>query len=115
MGGNNMRRAFVGALLLAFVLQAQLAASHFHVAGLGTATSLADGDKNAPAKNQKKLPGEHDCLICQQLASAHSVQLHASTTLSLPELVASRAFVVDDERAPVPLIALSWQSRAPPL
>ncbi len=110
-----MRRAFVVALLLAFILQAQLAASHFHLAGSGAATALADGAKSAPAKNQKKLPGEDDCPICQQLASAHSFLLQASTGIFLPEFVDAQAFVVHAEHAHVPLIALGWQSRAPPL
>jgi hypothetical protein len=110
-----MRRAFVVALLLAFVLQAQLAASHFHLTGSNVAATSADSGKSGPAKSQKKTPAEDDCPICQQLASAHSFLLQPATAISLPELVAAQAFVVHDQRAHVPLIALGWQSRAPPL
>jgi hypothetical protein len=112
-GAGGLRRTLVVALLLAFSLQAQLAASHFHLAG--AAITLADAGKDAPSKDQKKPPADDDCPICQQLASAHSFLFPAAVSVSLPELVAAQAFVVREAQATVPLVALGWQSRAPPL
>jgi hypothetical protein len=112
---TEVRRAFVIALLLAFVLQGQLAASHFHLLKANAGIAVADGGKSAVHKEQKKTPVEDDCPICQQLASAHNLLLHAAASLSLPELIGAQPFEVFDERAPVALIALNWQSRAPPL
>ena len=111
----NLRRAFVVTLLLAFVLQTQLAASHFHIFASSKAASLADTGKSAPAKDQKKTPSDDDCPICQQLASAHNALIYVAVALSLPDLIAAAKIASNDERAPVPLIALNWQSRAPPL
>ena len=111
----DARRAFVIALLTAFVLQGQLVASHFHLLNANAQTSLADSGKSVAHKDQKKAPVEDDCPVCQQLANAHNLFLHAATALSLPELIGAQPFAVFDERAPVALIALSWQSRAPPL
>ena len=112
-GAGGLRRSLVVALLLAFVLQAQLAASHFHLAG--AATTLADTGKDASSKDQKKAPADDGCPICQQLANAHNFLFPAAVSVSLPELVAAQAFVVREAQTAVPLIALGWQSRAPPL
>lgn len=112
----NARRAFVIALLLAFVLQGQLAASHFHLLSTGAAPALAaDAGTVSIHKDQKKAPVENDCPICQQLAGVHNLLLHAVASLSLPELIGAQAVAIFDERAPVALIALNWRSRAPPL
>jgi len=111
----DARRAFVIALLAAFILQGQLVASHFHLLSASTQTTLADNGQVAVHKDQKKAPVEDDCPVCQQLASAHNLFLHAAAALSLPELIGAQPFAVFDERAPVALIALNWQSRAPPL
>ena len=113
--GHSPRRVFVAALVFVFVLQAQLAATHFHFAAPGAPTQLADSGKVA-SKNQKKAPAEEDqCPICQQLTNAHSFLVQATACLALPELVAAQAFVVRETFAAVPTIALGWQSRAPPL
>jgi hypothetical protein len=111
----DARRAFVIALLAAFILQGQLVASHFHVLAASAPALAADGDTTAVNKDQKKAPVGDDCPVCQQLASAHNLFLHAASALSLPELIGAQSFAVFDERAPVALIALNWQSRAPPL
>ncbi|MBI1210792.1 MAG: hypothetical protein GC190_04970 [Alphaproteobacteria bacterium] len=110
-----LHRSFVVALLLAFVFQAQLAASHIHFLNIGSGVALADSGNNSSPNGHKQLPAGDDCPICQQLASAHSFLAQAIISLSLPSLVGTHTFDVFDERAPVPLIALSWQSRAPPL
>jgi DUF2946 family protein len=115
VGGGKLRRALVVALLLAFVLQTQLAASHFHLIGSGNAATIADAGKAAPDKQQKKLPVEDDCPICQQLAGAHNVLIYVAVALALPNLSAAPAVAPPDERTPVPLITRNWQSRAPPL
>ena len=111
----DARRAFAIALIAAFVLQGQLVASHFHLLSTSAPSIAADGNATAIHKDQKKAPVEDDCPVCQQLASAHNLFLHAASALSLPELIGAQPFAVFDERAPVALIALSWQSRAPPL
>ena len=115
LGGGNLRRAFVVTLLLAFVLQTQLAASHFHLLASSKAASIADTGKSAPTKDQKKTPADDDCPICQQLASAHNALIYSAADLAPPDLIAASAIASNDERAPVPLIALNWRSRAPPL
>jgi hypothetical protein len=111
----DVRRMLVVTLLLAFVIQGQLAASHFHLLSASAATSIGDGKQNAPAPDHKKSPLESDCPICQQLASAHNLLLHNAIALSLPDLIDAQPLDVFDERAPVAIIALNWQSRAPPL
>jgi hypothetical protein len=116
VGGRiNMRRPFVIALLLAFVLQGQLAASHIHIAAASTGLSLADANKGAVPKDQKRAPADDDCPICQQLASAHSFLAQVAVSVSLPQLIGAQPFEVFDERGPISLIALNWRSRAPPL
>lgn len=114
-GRFDLRRSLVVALLFAFVLQAQLAASHIHLLGSAAGTSIADSGKRSSPGDQKRLPTDNDCPICQQLASAHSFLAQASAILSLPELIGTQTFEIFDERAPVSLIALNWRSRAPPL
>ena len=110
-----MRRPLVIALLLAFVFQAQLAASHIHFLTGKTGIALADSGKSSIPKDQKRTPVDDDCPICQQLASTHNFIAQATVALSLPELIRAQAFEIFDERAPVAVIALNWRSRAPPL
>lgn len=112
----NARRAFVIALLLAFVLQGQLVASHFHLQNAGSTPTLAAdaGTTVTIHKDQKKGPVDDSCPICQQLAGAHNLLLHAVASLSLPDLIGAQPVVMFDERAPVAPIALNWRSRAPP-
>ena len=100
---------------MAFVLQTQLAASHFHLAAFSKAATLADAGKAAPDKQQKKLPSEDECPICQQLSGAHNVLIYVAVALALPNISAAPAAAFPDETAPVPLIVRNWQSRAPPL
>jgi hypothetical protein len=110
-----MRRPLVIALLLAFVFQAQLAASHIHLLTGSAGFALADSSKGPVQKDQKRTPVDDDCPICQQLANTHSFLAQAAIALSLPEIIGAQPFEIFDERAPVSLIALSWRSRAPPL
>jgi hypothetical protein len=114
-GRIDLRSPFVVALLLAFVLQGQLAASHIHIFSAGTGFALSDNAKASVPKNQKRAPVEDDCPICQQLANTHAFLAQAVASLSLPELIGAQAFEIFDERAPVAIIALNWRSRAPPL
>ncbi len=114
--GHSLRRVFVAALVFVFVLQAQVAATHFHFAAPGAPTKLADSGKDVSSKNQKKTPTEEDqCPICQQLANAHSFLVQATVSLAVTEQVAAQAFVVRETLAVVPIVAHGWQSRAPPL
>ena len=107
------RAAF--ALLLAFSLamQAQLAGTHFHLSKGGS----VQAGNNLPAGGSKNHDPKSDnqCLLCQQLASAHNYLFSAAPAAPDFDLVA-------DSVLRMPVLALrplrqsfSWLSRAPPL
>lgn len=111
----DARRAFVVALLLAFVLQGQLVASHFHALNTGSTPQLsADAGTVTIHKDQKQAPVGDDCPICHQLSGAHNLLLHAVASLSLPDLIGAQPVAIFDERAPNTTLAFNWRSRAPP-
>ena len=107
------RAAF--ALLLAFSLamQAQLAGTHFHLSKGGS----VQAGNNLPAGGSKNHDPKSDnqCLLCQQLASAHDYLFNAAQVAPDFDLTAETVF-----RLPAPTLqtlrqSFSWLSRAPPL
>lgn len=110
----HTRRLFVFGLLFAFLAQAQLAAAHFHI-GVDAKEQALFGlaDSKAPAKGKAPV-GDRDCPISQLVAASHNFIAGSAASLPLPTVVTERATVERNESRPVALIALNWQSRAPP-
>jgi len=112
----GVRSALTFALAFAFLAQAQLAAAHFHL-GIDEKEQalfgLADSTK-APAKG-KAPDGDHDCPISQLVAACHSYVAGTGIDVVPPALVVERVAVEPAEARTVALIALNWQSRAPPV
>ena len=110
----DLRRVLTFVLLFAFLSQAQLAAAHFHI-GIDAKEQALFGiaDGKAPTKSKTPL-GDRDCPISQLVAASHSYVGGAPIVLSIPTLIVDRALVEHDEQRAVALIALNWQSRAPP-
>lgn len=111
------RRAFVYALLIAFVSQGVVTQSHFHF-GLGAATAAEaqfDGNKASTGtseKGSKHDSGDAKCPLCQA-ASLTGSFVAASYSFSLP--VSHTYFEVRDERViAVERFTAAWRSRAPP-
>jgi hypothetical protein len=111
----DMRRVLTFVLAFAFAAQAQLAAAHFHI-GVDAKEQALFGlaDSKAPAKNKAPL-GDRDCPISQLVAASHSYVAGCSTPTVLPAPVAERVAVERTQPRAVALIALNWQSRAPPV
>jgi hypothetical protein len=116
---NGVRaRAFVYALLAAFLAQGIAATSHFH-AGVGTAGGVEiDHTTKAVAQASKDAGSKHKgdtaakCPLCQAASLSGSV-IAASHSVFLPLL--ESFFVSHDERiVAVERFAAAWRSRAPP-
>jgi hypothetical protein len=112
--GAGNRRAWVYALICAFVLQGVITQGHFHAfAGAAPhAISLADNG----ASQSKQAPGDRDdtkCPICHAASVAGAFFAAAAPILLLPTLDAlipqrhERTIVVERFTA-------AWRSRAPP-
>jgi hypothetical protein len=110
----SVRRALVFALLFAFAAQAQLAATHFHIAAdpLEQALFGDSGEKGRAGDN--KGPASDHCPITQLVASSHNFLAGTPTALPLPALVVDHVVAASEAPLVVQIIALNWQSRAPP-
>ena len=113
-GRTSAQRFFIFGLILAFLAQAQLAATHFHIGTDAREQALFGlADAMAPAKG-KAPAGDRDCPTSQLVAANHNYLAGSGVALSVPTLIAHHAFIQRAESQPVALIALNWQSRAPP-
>jgi hypothetical protein len=107
------RAAFAFLLAFSLAMQAQLSGTHFHFAANGSiqsSNSLPDsGSKNHDPKS------DNQCLLCQQLASAHNYLFNAAPAAPDFDLVAETVL-----RVPVTALrtlrqSFNWLSRAPPV
>lgn len=109
---SNIRRAFVAVLFLAFVLQAQIAAGHFHFSindTLAQGVAASDRDGKAPGN-----PAQAPCAACQLVSTAKTFLSSGSVALTLPAFtivgVVGFAGTLFIRQA----LDFSWRSRAPP-
>jgi hypothetical protein len=110
----DVRRIFVFGLMFAFLSQAQLAAAHFHI-GIDAKEQALFGLPASKAPGKGKAPlGDQDCPISKLVAACHNYVTGSGIVLALPTFRAERVAVQRHEARPVALIALNWQSRAPP-
>jgi hypothetical protein len=104
-------------LLLAFALEGQISATHFHPLAkdpVGIASNGADG----AATNKDKAPrdGRHlQCDLCKQLAAANDFLPSGASSFSPPQLYSDRVAPHPTVSGLMRLQGLGWQSRAPPI
>lgn len=107
------RAAF--ALLLAFSLamQAQLTSTHFH---LSTKDTLQTGSPLPTGGSKNHDPkSDNQCLLCQQLASAHNYLFSPAQPAPDFDLAAETAFRMPVQSFRTLHQSFNWLSRAPPV
>ena len=110
----SVRRVLVFGLLLAFVAQAQLAATHFHIGIDPTERALFGDLGNKESSGSQKAPASDHCPVSQLVAASHNFLTGTPAALPLPMLVGDHFVAAGDVPLVVQIIALNWQSRAPP-
>jgi len=113
---EGTRRVLVLALLLPFLTQAQLAATHFHL-GPDPAERTLFGDlgDKGHSGSHKAPGGDQNCPICQILAASHNFLVGSIAALPRRALVFDELLVASDHSSRVQLVERNWQSRAPPI
>ena len=111
---DGVRRALIFGLLFAFLAQAQLAATHFHIGPNPQEQAFFGDAAHEDASGDRKSPDSDHCPVSKLVAACHNFLAGMQGALPPPVIVIDQGAVPSDTPLVVQVIALNWQSRAPP-
>ena len=106
------RAAFAFLLAFSLAMQAQLAGTHFHYSANGAIQASNTLPIGGPKNHDPK--SDNQCLLCQQLASAHNYLFSAAQVAPDFDLAAETVLRLPVQSFRTMRQSFSWLSRAPP-
>ena len=106
------RAAFAFLLAFSLAMQAQLSGTHFHYSANGAIQASTTLPSGGPKNHDPK--SDNQCLLCQQLASAHNYLFSAAQVAPVFDLAAESVVRLLAPTFQTLRQSFSWLSRAPP-